>query len=316
MLPLLPVLMRLAGSAAVRAGSMAQSMGGSGMLRLMAGTSRLRNLSKTSEVDRPDSQSLLPRSLFQSLNTRSHTERPVGRPPVTPEMISLRNRINSPTATTEQRQSDRKQLADLLRGGRAEVLRKRESEKEKELRGSIKTTREHSRQAARFSLKMVGLTAAVGSATLGITRLGRASSQTTIDQLRIFSPRMAALAAQQEAFQIRQNTQFANMVGPSTQRAAEARMKAEEQSLPYRALGKNARNWVETKYNEGWSMVFDKLEEWGIKGAVNDLNSLANDANKKAGPTLIDVLKEMKSGMHIAPEARNRRPNERPGGRI
>jgi len=235
----------------------------------------------------------------------------------TPEMAKVRERIRSPLATAEQRQSDRNQLAVMLKSQRNERKRIRKLTDPGRINKFVDGLKEGTFSLGKF--RVGAMTMATGSlaAADGFRRLAVATNDSAIQNLRSVSPAMAALASKADVFRMRQGAIEGEGTSESAKRLQEQQQRLERAKKPFYLFFKNLGNEVGAKTTDWKATALELFDEFVFTDWVSGANGVR--VQKQAGdrgPVLKTLDSILANGLHNDPNLMNRRPNEKPGGRM
>jgi len=314
-LPLAGMLLRLAGGAMGRMGAAAQSMG-PGMTRMLGGLGAREGAKQAAGKAAAEAAGPTVGGGIRGFFQRTHDPRPTLPRPNLAAISHMRERLASAgPMSSQQRMMLRAQLAQQVDTLRRSKQREREDRHAAELGPKF---RDATLEVRSFTLRAGGMATAAAFATGALIRLAKSSNDAAIQELRRYSPRLAALASRQELFEIRQSVARANLVGESTERLAKHIMDFRKEALPYKSLTENLWNFAKSIPVDIGAAILGMMEDWGFKKTVEYFNDLmGNGKLQNDQQNLINVLRKLESNTNATnSQGHHRRPVEPPGGRF
>ena len=166
----------------------------------------------------------------------------------------------------------------------------------------------------KFGLRTAALTAGSVVAATSMTRLATATNDSAISTLRTLSPAMAAIAARRDMFDMQMGATVGNATAGSADQLEKSRQRYGKSSLKARVFGQNVKNNFFANANHMLAGLFEFSEKIGLTKAITNYNSEIENGGR--GKTLEDIDSILRKGIHNDPNLMNRRPNEKPGGRM
>lgn len=184
---------------------------------------------------------------------------------------------------------------------------------------SLDGLKDFARSALSAGTKMTALSLGTGSAITAINRLARASNDAAIAQLRTVSPAIAAIAARRDVFELQHGARRGKLVAGTTRQLADQIMQMRQRAQPFAAFGENLTNSI--MYGFAWlaDRAFAMAEDIGLTELIRKANKwfgAEEQNNNDVGHVLSTLNGALKNGLHNDPNLFNRRPNEKPGGRM